>query len=413
MTDKQIGPIQHKRGTTAKVATYTGLPGELVIDMEKKSIRIQDGITPGGHELDAGGNTLIAWEPAVTSNLGTHNELAYVSVLIRALSALGNDRVTYSVTAGTLPAGLSINAQTGMLTGNLGNLSATQTYSFTIRATDGFGTIERSFTLTVNAVNNSPVWVTASNLGTVVGAVNVQLQATDPDSSPLTYALTGGSLPQGLSLSSTGLITGTPTINGQTYNFTVSVSDSINIVQRTFSMTAGVAVGMAIDGDIVVGQLADGSWLLVAPAIKRAKKRWGLYGTDTTLPNIGSAAQADPNTGKYNTDVLVSATYANVNDGQGSIGAPAAKWCRDQGYDLPNKEELNLIYQNRAAIDAADTSGGAEKLSITGANAPRVWSSSENGGSAAWVHYFADGATGATSKSNEYLAVPVRRFNTI
>lgn len=411
MTYKKIGPIQHKRGTTAKVATYTGRPGELVIDMEKKSIRIQDGITPGGHELDAAGGTLIAWEPAVTSNLGAHNELAYVSVMIRALSVLGNDRVTYSVTAGTLPAGLSINHQTGMLTGNLGNLSATQTYSFTIRATDGFGAIERSFTMTVNATNDSPVWVTASNLGTVVGAVNVQLQATDPDSSPLTYALTGGNLPQGLSLSSTGLITGTPTVNGQTYNFTVSVSDGINTVQRTFSMTAGVTAGMVIDGDIVVGQLPNGDYLLVAPAIKRAKKRWGLYNTDTTLPNITAAATPDPNTGKYNTDVLVSATYANVNDGQGSVGSPAAKWCRDQGYDLPNKEELNLIYQNRAAIDAADTSGGAATLAYIAANEVYAWSSSECYHYYSWYQHFFAGNQYASTKSSEFWVLPARRLN--
>lgn len=180
-----------------------------------------------------------------------------------------------------------------------------------------------------------------------------------------------------------------------------------------------IGPGATIDGDIVVGQL-NGFWLLAAPATKRAIRRHGLYGTDTTLPNIGSAATPDPNSGTYNTDVLTSATYANVNDGQGSIGAPAAKYCRfelDKAYDLPNKEELNFLYQNRASIDAADTSGGAVTLAkIVAGTAPggstsRVWSSTEYSSGYSWSQRFSDGFQDSSLKYYEYWAVPVRRIS--
>lgn len=412
MTTKLIGPIQHKRGTTAKIAQYTGAPGEIVINMEDKTLSIHDGITQGGHALNAGASNLLVWDSAVTDDLGTHNEDATVSVSVKARSAFGDEKIVYTVTAGTLPAGLTINQATGMLEGTMPNLVAVTPFTFTLEAADGVSTISRTFTITVNADNDSPVWQTASDLGILgmlYGTISVQLVANDPDGT-LTYSVSGGSLPGGLSLSSAGLLSGDVVADGQTYNFTVTASDGVNNVQRTFSAMAGITAGAVIGGDIAVAQLSNGDWLLVAPAMKRAMKKWGLYGTDTSLPNITSAGAVDPNTGTYNTDVLTSAAYNSKSDGQGSVGAPAAKWCRDQGYDLPNKEELNLIYQNRAAIDMADESGGAATLAYIAAHAtPLVWSSTEHGRSPSWNQRFSDGNQNNNNKNNEFWAVPARR----
>lgn len=185
-----------------------------------------------------------------------------------------------------------------------------------------------------------------------------------------------------------------------------------------YSAGANISPGDVIDGDIVAGNL-NGSWILVAPATKRAIRRWGLYDTDTTLPNIGSGATPDPNSGEYNTGVLVSAAYENINDGLGSVGAPAAKYCRlelDKPYDLPNKEELNFLFQNRTAIDAADNSGGAVTLAaIAAGTAPgstsiRIWSSTENSSKNAWANVFSSGIQTQTIKSIEHWAVPIRRL---
>ncbi len=43
--------ILHKRGTTAKHTTYTGLEGEATIDTSKSVFVVHDGTTPGGHPL--------------------------------------------------------------------------------------------------------------------------------------------------------------------------------------------------------------------------------------------------------------------------------------------------------------------------------------------------------------------------
>jgi hypothetical protein len=86
-------------------------------------------------------------------------------------------------------------------------------------------------------INDSPVWsTTAGSLGTWAGS-NIQLSATDDESNTITYTVTSGSLPTGLSVSSAGLISGTATANPGTYTFTVSASDGINTaVTRSFSI---------------------------------------------------------------------------------------------------------------------------------------------------------------------------------
>ena len=101
----------------------------------------------------------------------------------------------------------------------------------------------------VIGVDDNPVWTTASgSLGTVIedeAISTITLQATDPETGgSITYTVTSGSLPTGLSLnSSTGAITGTPNVNdtynasGVTHNFSVTATgaDSETTV-RAFSI---------------------------------------------------------------------------------------------------------------------------------------------------------------------------------
>ena len=61
----------------------------------------------------------------------------------------GNGSYTFSVTAGSLPAGLSLNAATGAITGTP---TTAATSNFTITATDGLGaTGARAYSVTINA----------------------------------------------------------------------------------------------------------------------------------------------------------------------------------------------------------------------------------------------------------------------
>lgn len=169
--------------------------------------------------------------------------------------------------------------------------------------------------------------------------------------------------------------------------------------------TSAIEVGVVLDGDIVYAKLGE-DWLLAAPATKRERRRWGLRGTDVTeLPNDPSP---DPNTGTYNTDVLTSAAYSSVVDDYSIVGAPAATFCRDMGYDLPNREELNLMYQNQGMIDSADTSGGSNTLASFGS--VNVYSSTEYSNRNVLYQRFSDGVQSNVGKNVDSWVAPVRRI---
>jgi hypothetical protein len=187
----------------------------------------------------------------------------------------------------------------------------------------------------------------------------------------------------------------------------------------SFTVT-GMSIGSTLpDGGIIFGQ-DGGDWLVVAPARLRTIRSWGLYGTDTSLPNASGTngsptTPTDPNSSEYNTSVLVSPNYNSINDGYGNIGCPAAEYCRSIGYDLPNASDLQLIYNNRTQIDALDTTGGATLSAIGSGTAPGsaaayVWSSSEYNSAYAWSLYFSYGYWGYNGKGSSRWVVPFRRI---
>lgn len=169
-------------------------------------------------------------------------------VSIALLATDPNRNITnYGVVAGALPAGVTLNAATGLLSGTAPSLI--QPYGFTIRVTDSSGRFaDRAFSLSVIDDNVAPIWQTAASLGTygVETGIDLALVATDVNDDLLTYDVISGSLPTGITLDdATGHLTGTlgtPTVVPTTYSFTVRVSDSGGLTaDRTFTLTAANA----------------------------------------------------------------------------------------------------------------------------------------------------------------------------
>lgn len=170
------------------------------------------------------------------------------------ISFIANDPegtvITYSVVGGVLPPGMLFNTATGQLSG-VPSIGVDQiSYQFIIRATDaGFVSTDQSFSvLVVRSANLAPVWITPTGqLNDVTGFieyhtgdyVDFQFQSYDPDDGPLplSYRIaTGSSLPYTLTLDTSGRMTGyVGTVYSiQEINFTVEVSDGVNVVPRTF-----------------------------------------------------------------------------------------------------------------------------------------------------------------------------------
>lgn len=110
-----------------------------------------------------------------------------------------------------------------------------------------------------------PAWVTTDvNLYAAATTTSVQLQSTDPENESVTYALTSGTLPGTLSISSSGLITGTVSSSGYssgavpvTTTAVVTATDVFgNATPRTLNIIRNFADGASSGRAIPFGTLA-------------------------------------------------------------------------------------------------------------------------------------------------------------
>jgi large repetitive protein len=135
---------------------------------------------------------------------------------------------TYTTVSGSLPTGLSLSN----ISADIGRISGTPTvagtFTFTLRATNAYGTADQAFSITI--VSAAVVFVVDAVLPPgVIGTAYSQTLTGEGGSGPYTFAVTSGALPGGLSLnSSTGVISGTPT-TAATFSFTVTATDSLSV----------------------------------------------------------------------------------------------------------------------------------------------------------------------------------------
>ncbi|TDU70684.1 putative Ig domain-containing protein [Prosthecobacter fusiformis] len=132
----------------------------------------------------------------------------------------GTAPYTWTVASGSLPAGMSLS-NSGVLSGTS---AVTGVAEFTVKCTDEGGLeTTQDFTLNVHGVTI----VSSANLNT--GFLNLPyLQMLDAvgGKAPYTWTLSAGALPDGLNLSSTGILSFTPTVMGST-SFTLQARDDL------------------------------------------------------------------------------------------------------------------------------------------------------------------------------------------
>jgi large repetitive protein len=168
--------------------------------------------------------------PLPTGNVGA----AYSQTLA---ATGGTPAYTWSLASGNLPPGLSISSG-GVLSGVP---TTTGTYNFTVRVADTQQhTAQKALALTINPVANPLSITTTSPLPSgIVGTAYSQTFSASGGTTPYRWTIRSGSLPQGLTLSTDGRLSGTPSGAGSS-NFTVEVTDSGLIQQtsnRAFALT--------------------------------------------------------------------------------------------------------------------------------------------------------------------------------
>jgi putative Ig domain-containing protein len=141
------------------------------------------------------------------------------------LTANGGGTLTWSVISGALPAGITLNASSGLLSGTP---TAKGDFSFKIQVTDGSRTDAQTYALSV--VDPMKLSVTPVP-GAEVG-LPFALKPTISGGRPgYTFSITGGTLPEGVNLDpATGTLTGKPTTPG-TYPVKLTAKDTIGLTQ--------------------------------------------------------------------------------------------------------------------------------------------------------------------------------------
>lgn len=228
---------------------------------------VTSGALPNGLSLSAGGMLtgtptmagnftfmITATDSAVSANMGS---ISYSVVVARAQtltlspSTLPNPMVgaaysqtitasggtapyTFSVTTGTLPTGLSL-ATNGMLTGTP---TTANRFIFTITAIDASQNNMGSISYNVRVAG--PIMLALSPMtlpNPTVGVTYNQTITASGGTSPYTFSVTSGTLPNGLSLAPNGLLTGIPTMMGS-FTFAITASDaSQNMGSLSYTVT--------------------------------------------------------------------------------------------------------------------------------------------------------------------------------
>ncbi|MEO5817734.1 MAG: PKD domain-containing protein [Gemmatimonadaceae bacterium] len=148
------------------------------------------------------------------------------------LTASGGAGAPYTFTATGLPAGLSIS--TGGTISGTPTASGTSSYTVTVKDKNG---TPSSSTCTVTVSVAPTATCVSINAIKGIAIVPVTLTGTGGAGGPYTFTATG--LPAGLSISSSGTISGTPTVYG-TFTYTVTITDK-NGNKGTITCTVVVA----------------------------------------------------------------------------------------------------------------------------------------------------------------------------
>jgi hypothetical protein len=227
-----------------------------------------------------------------------------------------------------LPAGLSVNTGTGMISGTPTGGGGTSTVTLSATSSAGTGTATLTLTITTMPVITSS---TTAN-GTVGSAFSYQITATN---TPTSFGATG--LPAGLSVNTgTGMISGTPTAAG-TSTVTLSAANGSGTGNATlaltlvgFSVTPGTAtltslqtqqftsdgspVSWSVDG-VVGGSASSGtitsSGLYSPPATSGTHT---VTATTTSLQSASATAYVTNYTGTFTYHVDTFRTGSNPNE---------------------------------------------------------------------------------------------------
>jgi len=218
-------------GTPSQAGTFGNL-SILVTDAEGRTA------TTGAFVIDVRSALAFAGVPSQIATVG----ISYDS---SALVTGGALPYAISLASGTLPAGLSLDSATGRITGTpttVGTASGLQ-----LQAVDQGGRVALSAPFPIDVRASVTVAGTPASAATISAGYGPSAFNAAGGRSPYTYAMVG-SLPAGLSLSSAGSLSGTPTAAGTFPGLQVKATDADGRTGTSSAFAITVSQPLAISG---------------------------------------------------------------------------------------------------------------------------------------------------------------------
>ena len=257
-----------------------------------------------------------------TDSLPSGNIGENYSETLTASMTGGTWPVTWSITSGTLPAGLTLNDD-GTISGSP---TAKGTFNFTVMAAIGSGgsiTATKQYTVTI--ADNQPSYaLTVKNASLSGGSVGTSYSETlkaelTGAELPATWSYTG-TLPPGLTLNTNGTITGTPTATG-TYTFTVTAVFGAFTGSKSFTVVIAQAHNPVVAPSITTTSLPNGirgaSYSQPLSATGTAPITWtqtsGVLPLGLTLSKAGKISGTPTKAGTYKFAVKATNSAGNVS----------------------------------------------------------------------------------------------------
>jgi hypothetical protein len=231
-----LSPTSSTRNSSSQITiVYSG--ADIIPDSAAQPLSVK--VTNGsGLSASLDGAIQVNGKPVwstTAGSLGSVYERQSVSKSVSASDPDG-DTVSYSIVSGGLPSGVSLNSSTGAITGTAPAVSGNVTNNFTIRASDGQGnTADRAFSL--GTLQTVITWNTGTSLSgaTQSSSYSTNLSASSNVGS-VSYSVVSGSVPSGMSVNSSGTLSGSPSATGS-YSFTVRATANGDSADRTFSIS--------------------------------------------------------------------------------------------------------------------------------------------------------------------------------
>lgn len=245
----------------------------------------------------------------------------------------GSGSYSFSMVGSPLPPGLTFNSNSGLISGAPLNGSAGSYPDITAKVVDATSheAVAAPFTLTI-----SPAQVPLSVTGTPPASIQVgspyaaQFSGSGGSGAGYVFALASGSLPPGLSLSPTGMLSGTPSTTGSYTNLKIRITDNASntALSNGFNINVVAPPPLTISGNPPSNVIAGDSYSATWTAFDGSGAGYHYTSVGTALPPGLSLSDINGAQGLLSGIATTSGTYAGlqirVTDSLGNIATTGA-----------------------------------------------------------------------------------------